>query len=107
MKKNGFSLIEPLLGLAIFSLFLHLLWETQSYTSKSLSDSLKTSRMQSTLNQWHEALFAYPDFEINDRMDYEMTVEENENYRIITLCSQTTKTPCLSTVVLNPKLDFQ
>lgn len=107
MKKNGFTLIEPLLGLAIFSLFLHLLWETQNHTFKSLSDSLKVSGMQSTLNQWHEALFAYPDFEMKESMDDQITVDQNEDYRMITLCSRTTKITCLSTVVLNPKLDFQ
>lgn len=107
MKTNGFTLIEPLLGLVIFSLFLHVLWGMQNHTAKRLSDSLKISLMQSQLNQWSESFFAYPDVEINNNLEYEVIIEEHDFYRVIRLCSKTTKIPCLSTIVSNPNMDFQ
>lgn len=59
-KPNGFTLIESMLSLTIFSLFLLITWEAEQHIFKQLSDVFKDSDIQMKHVQALEKRLAYP-----------------------------------------------
>ena len=107
-QSNGFSLIEALLGLAIFSICLQIFWQTQTQTIKYLSKSLKISAMQSELNRISETMLAYPEWDENSKNDVKKTISivQHHLYREVIICSELKNNPCLSAFIPNQKVDF-
>jgi type II secretory pathway pseudopilin PulG len=107
-KKNGFSLIEALFGLVIFSVFLQIFLETQSHTFKFLYEGLKSSDMQFELNRINEIMLAYPEWEevSENNLKNNITIKQYALYREVIICGKSKKMDCLSQVVPNQKTDF-
>lgn len=64
---QGFSLIEPLLSLMIFFLFLSLTTKIQQTIAGQLSKTHKFNTAQLELNQLYEKEAAHSSYEHNDR----------------------------------------
>ena len=100
---NGFCLIEVLLSIAIFSIFLTVIWQTQQSTFRNLYEGFKTNEIQFELNQIVEKMMAYPEWNVFSESDLSerLTIYEYDFYREITLCSKNSKENCFSMVIPN------
>ena len=107
-KISGFCLIEVLISIAIFSLFLTIIWQTEQFAFRYLSEVLKKNSLGSEVNQLAEALIAYPNWDLSfeKALSESVTLYEDDFYREMILCENHSQKPCLSILMANPSEVF-
>jgi prepilin-type N-terminal cleavage/methylation domain-containing protein len=104
---NGFTLIEALISMLIFSILLNVVYTVHSNTLIHIAEGFKIHEMQSKLNQAAETLLVYPSFRSESDDAFEpIKITEYPTYYTISTCCQNHKKPCLSLALTNLKTDF-
>lgn len=109
-QQVGFSLIEALLSLMIFSMFLLGMWQWVHNSFIHIANVLKVEQMQHELVQAGEQQLAYPQSDLDSESAlwaHELKAYPYENYVELFLCDQQQKNLCASLAIQSPKLDFR
>jgi Tfp pilus assembly protein PilV len=108
-QQEGFSLIEALLSVMIFSTFLLGMWQLVNNSFIHFAKALKVEQLQHQLVQAGEQQFAYPQSDLDSESASEshaLKVYPRENYIELSLCDEQQKNLCASLAIQNLKLDF-